>query len=141
MGSAPRPRYSAAFRGVQWNCVAVCRQEQPTVLATTASVTARHWLIGSRGFQPSLKFARVPAPPQHRINKRGQRPESRSVLHALRVIFVTLLLVSVTATAELRIASWNIQNLHWGEVKHFDYLTEIAQRFDLQVRCHLHLRY
>ena len=56
---------------------------------------------------------------------------SRSVLHALHVIFVTLLLVSVTATAELRIASWNIQNLGWGEVKRFDYLTEIAQRFDL----------
>lgn len=50
---------------------------------------------------------------------------------ALCVLLITVGFMPCSAYAELRIGSWNIQNLGWGEVKRYDYLTEIAQHFEL----------
>ncbi|MEX0730376.1 MAG: endonuclease/exonuclease/phosphatase family protein [Aquisalimonadaceae bacterium] len=51
--------------------------------------------------------------------------------HFFTLVFVTLALTSGVASADLRVASFNIQNLGWGEVKRYDHLADIVSRFDL----------
>lgn len=50
----------------------------------------------------------------------------------ISVVALAMVLLCVqSAVADLRIGSWNIQNLGWGETKRFDYLVEISKEFDL----------
>jgi hypothetical protein len=61
------------------------------------------------------------------------RPEVNLSMRRIPAICFVLLLVllSATAHASLRVASWNVQHLGWGSKKNLDAVASVINRFDL----------
>lgn len=53
-----------------------------------------------------------------------------SIRQALTLVGLSLLVLSTTAFAELRIASWNVLHLGWHNSKDFETMAAVAEQFD-----------